>query len=209
MLTSLPDPDDLVRAALLTLESGAVCTDLATIEAGTERGIAFHRVGPNAVVSVVARPSTAASFHQANVLLVADDGGQWEAPHGTIHGTSCGSEVLHRVRGGPAGNVSVGGRGQGPPVGHGEPIPPRPSVMWAWVSGIAPDDVVAVGAASTIATATNVVVAETGAFVVLLEAPWGEHVSYWGTTEDGAVVALEAPVDRGPGHGPTVDGDDR
>lgn len=123
-MTSLPDPDDLIRAALHTLESGRACIDLATIEVGTERGIASHRVGANAVVSVLARTSDAFSFHQANVLLAADDGGQWEAPHGTIHGTSCGSEVLHRARGGPAGNVSVGGRGQDPPVGHDEPIPP-------------------------------------------------------------------------------------
>lgn len=207
-ITSLPDPDDLIRAALLTMESGTVLTDLARIEVGTERGIASHRVGANAVVSVLARTSDGVSFHQANVLLSADESGRVQVPQ-SVDGTIWEHEVLDRHAVGPARNVSAGGSGQGPSVGHGDAVPVFPSLMWTWVSGIAPRGVVTVSAASTIATATNVVVAETGAFVVLLEAPRGEHVSYWGTTEDGAVVALEAPVDRGPGHGPTVDGDDR
>lgn len=205
MLTSLPDPDDLIRAALHTLESGRACTDLATIEVGTERGIASHRVGANAVVSVLARTSDGFSFHQANVFLSADESGRVQVPQ-SVDGTIWEHEVLDRHAVGPARNVSAGGSGQGPSVGHGDAVPVFPSLMWTWVSGIAPRGVVTVSAASTVAAATNAVVAETGAFVVLLEAPWAEAVTYWGTAEDGAVVALDPTVDRRPGHEPPADG---
>ncbi len=190
LMCPLPDPDDLIRAALRTVESGTVCVDLSTIRAGTECGITIHRLDRAAVVSVLSRTNSMPSFHQTNVLLVADESGLMKVPDG-MQGTVWGSEIIDRLDGELERCLSTGGSGQGDPEAiHGGPVPPRPSVMWTWVSGVARRGVVAVTASSSMSAATNAVVPETGAFVVLLEAPWAESPSFYGTAENGEVVNL-------------------
>ena len=60
-------------------------------------------------------------------------------------------------------------------------------------TGIAGRSVAAVEVQSALATRTRPVVAESGAFVVLVEARGDEMVSCQGRTDDGRPVSLEAP----------------
>lgn len=179
--------------------AGDIAASIHSMAVGDVRALALQKVGRTAAVLVLICVSDL-EYLAITVFLCSAEESLWR-PVESIRGTRWQGDSFTRPdeswQGrGPVRNLAVNGYA---PQNDGEDHKSNgrtdaPLVGWKCVTGVASRQVSRVGASSSIEARENLVHPGTGAFLVLLRAPWREDLVVNGIDLDGQLLTLDAPT---------------
>lgn len=190
---------DATSLAQRVLETGELAARLSPMPLGGTCALAFQKVDEETAAVFVFIRSSDSDYLGLTVVLRSTDGSLWRATE-SIVGTRWRGESLARPdrswQGFGPVRLAVSGYA---PAGDGYNHEragrvPIPHVGWKCVTGLASRRISAIRASSTMERRENGVHPHTGAFLVLLRAPWTEDLFVEAIDINGNVISVGAPT---------------